>query len=100
MPKRVNLLRRSILPLPDPSLPDSQPQLSVGSGVLALFPETTTFYRGRISALPPPPTGRAAAKRGEAAEIARSYRVIFVDDDGKPKPIVPEMIIPDPHASS
>ena len=67
--------------------------------MLALFPDTTTFYRGRIAALPTPLTGRAASKRGQAAEVARSYKVIFADDDGQAKPIVPEMIILAPNSS-
>ena len=50
---------RSILPLPDPEAPvgspahlNVYPEFSVGSTVMALYPDTSCFYRAEVIATP------------------------------------------------
>jgi len=72
---------KSILPLPDPDAQagslahlDGYPVFSVGSNVMALYPDTSCFYRAEVIAKPDP--GNTSSK------YAPAYKVKFEDDEG------------------
>ncbi|KAK4688365.1 SAGA-associated factor 29, partial [Tremellales sp. Uapishka_1] len=90
-----NTTLRSIIPLPDP---DAPPHLSShpsnledfpkGSTVLALYPDTTSFYSATVIAAPIPGTGmglgiRNGTGRPDPGAKKENYRLAFVDDDHK-----------------
>lgn len=59
---------KSILPLPDPDAPagssahlDVYPVFSVGSTVMALYPDTSCFYRAEVIAKPDPVSDRPSS---------------------------------------
>lgn len=54
-----NISARSLIPLPDPNAspnsaahPSQYPELRKGTVVLALYPDTTAFYRAEVVATP------------------------------------------------
>ncbi|GMK53748.1 hypothetical protein CspeluHIS016_0103340 [Cutaneotrichosporon spelunceum] len=81
---------RDILLLPDPDAPVSSPShpsnledFPRGTQVLALYPETTSFYRATVVSPPIPGTGMGRTARGarpDASAKAGQYRLAFVDD--------------------
>ncbi|CAK9780607.1 hypothetical protein CC85DRAFT_286749 [Cutaneotrichosporon oleaginosum] len=81
---------RDILLLPDPDAPTSSPShpsnledFPRGTQVLALYPETTSFYRATVVSPPIPGTGMGRTARGarpDAGAKAGQYRLAFVDD--------------------
>lgn len=77
-----NTTLKSIIPLPIPDQPETFPStpLSPGTDVLGLYPDTTTFYLGKIKSGP--------------SEKGRMYRVCF-DDDGMngPLPVAMEHVV-------
>ncbi|KAF5385639.1 hypothetical protein D9757_005457 [Collybiopsis confluens] len=75
---RYNTTLRSIIPLPDPNAPAGSPsglsayrEFPVGSSVLALYPDTSCFYRAEVVATP------------TVGPHAPTYRVKFEDDDNQ-----------------
>jgi len=87
---------KQIIPLPDPSKPETYPENDYikGSDVLAMYPDTTTFYLGRVVA--PPPVPHSAGKREGGSkkdkEAARSYKIAFEDDE-HPHQVIPREFI-------
>ncbi|WWD18732.1 hypothetical protein CI109_103186 [Kwoniella shandongensis] len=89
-----NTTLRSIIPLPDPTSPthlSSHPSnledFPRDSQVLALYPDTTSFYRATVVSAPIPGTGNGLGVRGgngraEPGAKKGLYRLAFVDDDG------------------
>lgn len=81
---------RDILLLPDPdgpaassSHPSNLEDYAKGTQVLALYPETTSFYRATVVSPPIPGTGMGRTPRGARADAnakAGQYRLAFVDD--------------------
>jgi SAGA-associated factor 29 len=81
---------RDILLLPDPDAPTSSSShpsnledFPRGTQVLALYPETTSFYRATVVSPPIPGTGMGRTARGarpDASAKAGQYRLAFVDD--------------------
>ncbi|KIK69523.1 hypothetical protein GYMLUDRAFT_186581 [Collybiopsis luxurians FD-317 M1] len=76
---RYNTTLRSIIPLPDPNAPAGSPsslsayrEFPIGSSVLALYPDTSCFYRAEVVATPT-----------EFGSYAPTYRVKFEDDDNQ-----------------
>lgn len=78
---------RAIIPLPDqsaapgsPSHVSSYQEFPVGSTVLALYPDTTCFYRAEVTATPRDlqPHGRSAPSK-----YSPTYKLKFEDDDGQ-----------------
>lgn len=63
-----NTTLKSIIPLPVKDQPESYPSstLQPGTPVLGLYPETTSFYRGKIKSGP--------------SDRGRKYKVLFEDD--------------------
>ena len=59
MQRRYNTTLRTIIPLPDPNAPpdsaahlNAYPEFSAGSTVMALYPDTSCFYRAEVIASP------------------------------------------------
>ncbi|KAK6907771.1 SAGA-associated factor 29 [Kwoniella mangroviensis CBS 10435] len=92
-----NTTLRSIIPLPDPtsashlsSHPTNLEDFPRDSQVLALYPDTTSFYRATVVSPPLPGTGnglglKTTSKSGKneyAGSKKGVYRLSFVDDDG------------------
>lgn len=87
-----NTTLRSLIPLPDPDGPihlSSHPRqledFPKGSTVLALYPDTTSFYRATVLAAPVPGTGmgngvRANGVRADKGAKEGAYILAFVDD--------------------
>ncbi|EPT05212.1 hypothetical protein FOMPIDRAFT_1112120 [Fomitopsis schrenkii] len=82
--QRYNTTLRAIIPLPDPSAPpdsaahlNAYPAFSAGSTVMALYPDTSCFYRAEVVASPrdmqPAPRGGTSA--------TPTYKLKFEDDD-------------------
>jgi len=72
---------KSILPLPDPDAPAGSPahlnvypEFLVGSTVMALYPDTSCFYRAEVIATP----DRAIT----SSKYVPAYKVKFEDDEG------------------
>ncbi|KAE9400450.1 hypothetical protein BT96DRAFT_857386 [Gymnopus androsaceus JB14] len=83
---RYNTTLRSIIPLPDPNAPLGSPsslsayrEFPVGSTVLALYPDTSCFYRAEVVATP---TDTSSSVRPDTS-YASTYRVKFEDDDNQ-----------------
>jgi len=73
---------KSILPLPDPDAPagtpahlNLYPEFPVGSTVMALYPDTSCFYRAEVIATP----DRAITT---SSKYVPAYKVKFEDDEG------------------
>ncbi|TXT15885.1 hypothetical protein VHUM_00388 [Vanrija humicola] len=83
---------RSIIPLPDREAPPSSSShpsnledFPRGSSVLALYPDTTSFYQATVVSAPLPGTGMGLGVRGgngraDPGAKAGVYRLSFVDD--------------------
>jgi len=72
---------KAILPLPDPDAPTGSPahlglypEFPVGSTVMALYPDTSCFYRAEVIATP----DRATT----SSKYVPAYKVKFEDDEG------------------
>ncbi|KAG0142129.1 hypothetical protein CROQUDRAFT_97913 [Cronartium quercuum f. sp. fusiforme G11] len=77
-----NTTLKSIIPLPIIGQPDTYPlpTLQPGTEVLGLYPDTTTFYLGKIKSGP--------------TEKGRKYKVLFEDDgDTGPLPVAMEHVV-------
>lgn len=84
-PQSFNTTYKSIIPLPVPGQPETLPEpvLGIGAEVLALYPETTSFYRGKVKSGP--------------SEKGRKYKVSFYDDDENgPIQLPAEQVLPYP----
>ena len=71
-PRQYNTTLRSIIPLPDPTAPPNSashqsayPVFPVGATVMALYPDTSCFYRAEVLASPSDmhPAGRVSLSR-------------------------------------
>ncbi|EIW68088.1 hypothetical protein TREMEDRAFT_33136 [Tremella mesenterica DSM 1558] len=78
-----NTTLRSLIPLPDPTAPLNHPSnpsqtdiFPIGTQVLALYPDTTAFYRATVIS-PAAPGKRGKHGGGENTEW---YKLMFVDD--------------------
>ncbi|KZT12024.1 uncharacterized protein LAESUDRAFT_719985 [Laetiporus sulphureus 93-53] len=83
-----NTTLRAIIPLPDPTAPpdsaahlNAYPEFTAGSTVMALYPDTSCFYRAEVVASPRDlqPAGRAGSSSKHLA--LPMYRLKFEDDD-------------------
>lgn len=79
-----NTTLRSIIPLPDPLAPPSHPShpsnadvYPPNTQVLALYPDTTAFYRATVLWPPGAPGGKKDKRAGRSED---KYRLKFVDD--------------------
>lgn len=88
--RMYNTTLRSIIPLPDPdaashlsSHPSNLEEYPKGFQVLALYPDTTSFYRATVLS-----TGKGTKER---------YRLAFVDDGDKVHEVSREFVVPVSH---
>ncbi|WVQ84369.1 hypothetical protein IAT38_006521 [Cryptococcus sp. DSM 104549] len=102
-----NTTLRSIIPLPDPtspshlsSHPNNLEDFPRDSIVLALYPDTTSFYRATVVSAPLPGTGHALGVRGQGAASKPDpgakksmYRLLFVDDDGNVQEVHKDYVV-------
>ncbi|OSD07247.1 hypothetical protein PYCCODRAFT_1430489 [Trametes coccinea BRFM310] len=84
--QRYNTTLRAIIPLPDPNAPpdsaahlNAYPEFVAGSTVMALYPDTSCFYRAEVIASPRDlnPGGRG---NGSTKQVPM-YKLKFEDDD-------------------
>lgn len=80
--------QKYVIPLPDPKALSSQ-DFHVGSTVLALYPDTSCFYRAEVVATP---------KQMQAASGARqpTYKLKFEDDDNQEHAVSAEWVVEHP----
>jgi len=85
-----NTTLRSIIPLPDPNAPRDSPsslfayhEFTKGSTVMALYPDTSTFYRAQVIASPRDLPGRTVS----------SYKLKFEDDDNQEHLVAAEYVV-------
>ncbi|KAI0335926.1 hypothetical protein GY45DRAFT_1316697 [Cubamyces sp. BRFM 1775] len=86
--QRYNTTLRAIIPLPDPTAPpdsaahlSAYPEFAAGSTVMALYPDTSCFYRAEVIASPRDlnPSGRGAGATKQPT--VPMYKLKFEDDD-------------------
>lgn len=78
---------RSIILLPDPAAPTTSSahpsnldDFPRGSQVLALYPDTTSFYRATVVSAPAAGSGNRGQRAADPAAKPGVYRLAFVDD--------------------
>ncbi|KAH9950535.1 SGF29 tudor-like domain-containing protein [Amylocystis lapponica] len=89
--KQYNTTIRSLIPIPDPSAPpdspahpSAYPEFSKGAIVLALYPDTSCFYRAEVLASPKDMKDMQLADETESSSKQTSmsvYKLKFEDDD-------------------
>ncbi|KAM0789271.1 hypothetical protein ACM66B_000113 [Microbotryomycetes sp. NB124-2] len=86
---KYNTTLKSIIPLPDKRVPNSFPEFEFqqGTNVLALYPDTTSFYRAVVQSGPGPATGQAKKTKD------KYYRVKFEDDDDNIREVAQELVV-------
>jgi len=91
-----NTTLRAIIPLPDPNAPpqsaahlNAYPQFSSGSVVMALYPDTSCFYRAEVVSSPNEihPAGRASPM------WKPMYKLKFEDDDDQEHSVAAQWVV-------
>ncbi|KAL0579131.1 hypothetical protein V5O48_002863 [Marasmius crinis-equi] len=90
-----NTTLRSIIPLPDPNAPPASAsslaahrEFPVGATVMALYPDTSVFYRAEVVSTPDPkPTGKANTS------YLPAYKVKFEDDDNQEHLVAAQWVV-------
>jgi len=94
-----NTTLRSIIPLPDPNAsPNSAshqsayPVFTAGATVMALYPDTSCFYRAEVLASPSDmhPVGRRAA---QGAQSKPMYKLKFEDDGDQEHSVSAQLVV-------
>jgi len=89
---------KSMIPLPDPNaLPGSMAHVSSyqefagGATVMALYPDTSCFYRAEVISTPKEmqPSGRAAP----SSKYMPMYKLKFEDDDNQEHPVAAQWVV-------
>ncbi|KXN88167.1 SAGA-associated factor 29 [Leucoagaricus sp. SymC.cos] len=82
---------KSIIPLPDPNAVSSYPDFPAGSTVMALYPDTSCFYRAEVIATPKDmqPSGRAQP----TAKYMPTYKLKFEDDDNQEHTVSAQWVV-------
>ncbi|KAK2465189.1 hypothetical protein APHAL10511_002543 [Amanita phalloides] len=89
---------RTIIPLPDPNAPAGSPahvnsyqEFPAGSTVMALYPDTSCFYRAEVIATPKDlqPTGRAPS----LSKHMPMYKLKFEDDDNQEHSVAAQWVV-------
>ncbi|KAI5986159.1 SGF29 tudor-like domain-containing protein [Pisolithus albus] len=92
-----NTTLRAIIPLPDPSAPpnsashpNAYQEFSAGSTVMALYPDTSCFYRAEVVAAPSDlhPPGR-----GVSSKHISMYKLKFEDDDDQVHSVLAQFVV-------
>ncbi|KAF7314268.1 Saga complex component [Mycena kentingensis (nom. inval.)] len=83
---------KAIIPLPDPNAPDrslshvsSYPEFAVGATVMALYPDTSCFYRAEVLSNPKMQKGAQAGKY--------LYKLKFDDDEDQEHAVLAEWVV-------
>ncbi|KIY43937.1 DUF1325-domain-containing protein [Fistulina hepatica ATCC 64428] len=86
--RTYNTTSRAMVPLPDPNA-TSFPQFAVGSTVLALYPDTSCFYRAEVVATPRDmqPPGKNNPK------AMPTYKLKFDDDDNQEHAVTAQWVV-------
>lgn len=92
-----NTTLRAIIPLPDPSAPpnsashpNAYQEFPAGSTVMALYPDTSCFYRAEVVAAPSdlhPPS------RGVSSKHISMYKLKFEDDDDQVHGVLAQFVV-------
>jgi len=88
---------KAIIPLPDPTAPPGSPahvssyqEFPAGSTVMALYPDTSCFYRAEVIATPkdfqPPGRGPPSSKQS-------MYKLKFEDDDNQEHSVAAQWVV-------
>ncbi|CAG7853089.1 SubName: Full=Uncharacterized protein {ECO:0000313/EMBL:CCA70840.1} [Serendipita indica DSM 11827] len=99
-PPKYTTTIKSLIPLPivdtspsDPSHLGAYPEYQSGSIVLALFPDTTSFYKAEVVASPKDIQVAGNRTAPAAAKATPSYKVRFEDDDDQVRLVSAEEVI-------
>lgn len=79
----ITTQQKNVIPLPDPKAPLTH-EFPVGSTVLALYPDTSCFYRAEVVATP-----RMQSSGGRQP----SYKLKFEDDDNQEHGVAAEWVV-------
>ncbi|KAL4251861.1 SAGA-associated factor 29 [Abortiporus biennis] len=94
-----NTTLRAIIPLPDPNAPpdsaehlSAYPEFPTGSVVMALYPDTSCFYRAEVIASPRDmaPTGRSGSSKQAPIPM---YKLKFEDDDDQEHCVTAQWVV-------
>ncbi|PVF97192.1 hypothetical protein CPB86DRAFT_735426 [Serendipita vermifera] len=95
---------RSLIPLPvinvspsDPSHISNYPEYKSGSTVLALFPDTTSFYKAVVVATPKEIQTSGLRTAPAAAKKVPSYELRFDDDQNQTRHVAADFVIDFPN---
>ncbi|KAI9573696.1 SGF29 tudor-like domain-containing protein [Boletus coccyginus] len=97
-----NTTLRAIIPLPDPNAvpnsaahPNAYQEFPAGSTVMALYPDTSCFYRAEVIASPKDlqPSGR-----GTSSKHISMYKLKFEDDDDQEHSVLAQWVVEWPGA--
>ncbi|KII86869.1 hypothetical protein PLICRDRAFT_143412 [Plicaturopsis crispa FD-325 SS-3] len=91
-----NTTLRAIIPLPDPTAPPSSPahlnaypEFPPRSVVMALYPDTSCFYRAEVTASP----GSSQTRGAPSAKHAPTYKLKFEDDDDQEHSVAAQWVV-------
>ncbi|KAI0372128.1 hypothetical protein BV20DRAFT_940605 [Pilatotrama ljubarskyi] len=86
--QRYNTTLRAIIPLPDPNAPpdsaahlNAYPEFATGSTVMALYPDTSCFYRAEVIASPRDLNQSGRGGGATKQPTVPTYKLKFEDDD-------------------
>ncbi|KAI5122784.1 hypothetical protein M0805_000128 [Coniferiporia weirii] len=85
---------KTMIPLPDPdappngpSHPNAYPVFSAGSTVMALYPDTSCFYRAEVTEVIPAP------RESRLLSAKQAYRLRFEDDDDQIHTVAAQWVV-------
>ncbi|KAH8114515.1 SGF29 tudor-like domain-containing protein [Phellopilus nigrolimitatus] len=85
---------KTMMPLPDPdappnspSHPNAYPVFGMGSTVMALYPDTSCFYRAEVTEV------IAAPREGRLHSAKQAYRLRFEDDDDQVHTVAAQWVV-------
>ncbi|GLB38540.1 putative SGF29 tudor-like domain containing protein [Lyophyllum shimeji] len=93
-----NTTLRAIIPLPDPNAPPGSPahvnayqEFPAGATVMALYPDTSCFYRAEVIATPKEMNPRAAS--APSSKYMPTYKLKFEDDDNQEHTVAAQWVV-------
>ncbi|EMD39968.1 hypothetical protein CERSUDRAFT_63483 [Gelatoporia subvermispora B] len=100
-----NTTLRAIIPLPDPNAPpdsaahlNAYPEFTTGSTVMALYPDTSCFYRAEVLASPRDLQSGRTGPPGKSM-AAPMYKLKFEDDDDQEHHVSAQWVVEWPGGS-
>ncbi|KAF5382582.1 hypothetical protein D9615_002786 [Tricholomella constricta] len=91
-----NTTLRAIIPLPDPNAPPNSPshvsaypEFPVGATVMALYPDTSCFYRAEVISMPKELNPRATP----SSKYMPMYKLKFEDDDNQEHTVAAQWVV-------